>query len=261
MDKKETYQLAYEGAQFYEKHFVPSIFGPWAKIMVEKLELEESDNLLDVACGTGIVARTAQSQSSIEISALDINHGMLEVAKQQNQQINWIHGSAENLPFDDNHFNKVACQFGFMFFPDHHKTIAEMQRVTKPNGKIVISVWDTIQNNEGYAELVEIVEDIAGNESANILRSPFQLGNVDELVTILNAYGLNHYTIVSTKAEVTFPSIENWIDCDVKASPIIQSISTDQYESLKQIAQTKLQSYVQADGKVRFNMSAHFVSL
>jgi ubiquinone/menaquinone biosynthesis C-methylase UbiE len=263
MENKESYQLEKSGANFYERNFVPALFEAWAKVTVQRLTLEESDQLLDVACGTGIVARIAKESKigNLKITGCDINTGMLEVATEIDPDINWIKADAENLPFENDSFDKVSCQFGFMFFQDRAKALIEMDRVKKVNGKIVLGIWDRIEANEGYFDLLQIVENIGGKKMGLILKSPFNLGNKNEIDKILKSSKVSNYLIETIKEEVVFPSIQHWIDCDVKASPIAENITEHQYYQLQKEANTKLEKYLDANGKVKFNMSAHIVTI
>lgn len=258
-----TYQLEKKGAEFYERNFVPTLFKKWAEISVEKLSLKESDHLLDVACGTGIVARTAKDKKveNLRITGCDINPGMLEVASEIDPEINWVKANSEDLPFENESFEKLSCQFGLMFFQDPVKSIMEMARVKRKNGKIVIGIWDKIEANEGYSDLLQLVENIGGKELGLILRSPFNLGDKDLIDKILKLSEIPDYKLETIKSFVEFPSMEHWIDCDVKASPIADKISDDQYSRLQREAKRKLDRYVVDDQKVRFNMSAHIVTI
>jgi SAM-dependent methyltransferase len=263
MKEEETYQLETAGAMFYEKNFVPVLFEKWATRIVEKLGLGESDRLLDIACGTGIVARKAKTQKidKLKITGCDINTGMLKIAKQIDPEINWIRCAAEKLPFNDGSFEKISCQFGFMFFQDQVKSLQEMERVKKKNGKIIISIWDIIEANEGYFDLLQVIENICGENLGQTLKAPFRLGNISEIEKLLKRSEISNYNLETIQEGVEFLSIEHWIDCDVKASPIAEKISKEQYMELIDQAETSLYKYVGQDQKVRFRMSAHIVTI
>lgn len=263
MDNNKTYQLELEGAKFYEKNFVPVIFEKWAKIIIDKLDLMDHDNILDLACGTGIVARVAKKSKAgnLKIKGCDVNSGMLEVAGEIEPAINWVKAEAEDLPFESKSFDKIICQFGLMFFQDQAKALSEMNRVRKANGKIVISIWDKIESNEGYFDLLKIVENAGGSKLGDILRSPFNMGNKIDLKNLLDQNGLTNYKIETIKVQVEFPSIDHWIDCDVKASPIAKIINDQEYSLLINECRIKLAKYSDAVGKIKFNMSAHIITI
>jgi len=263
MKETDSYQLHIKEAKFYEKHFVPTLFKKWAELIVEELNLEQSNRVLDIACGTGIVARTALKKGveSIDITGCDLNAGMLQVASEIAPNITWTLGNAERLPFKNNSFNKISCQFGVMFFQNPITALNEMIRVLDSNGKIAISIWNTIDQNEGYYDLLKLLEKIGGPELGSILRSPFILGKKQKIEELIKASNVQNFKLETIQAGVEFPSIEYWIDCDIKASPIATKISKDQYSNLVDQAKTKLNQYVDSAGKVRFNLSAHMISI
>jgi ubiquinone/menaquinone biosynthesis C-methylase UbiE len=262
MKEEETYKLEIEGARFYEEKFVPTLFEKWAGVMVDRLEIQKSDHFLDVACGTGIVARTAGSRiDNLRVSGCDINNAMLEVAKEIAPPITWIKAGAEDLPFQEQSFDKIGCQFGIMFFEDKIESLNEMLRVRKDKGRIIIGIWDVIEANTGYYDLQQLLEKIGGNELGQILMSPFSLGNKEEIISIIQSSNASKYEIETIKKEIEFPSIEYWIDCDVKASPVAEKITEAQYSELLKEAKTKLNKYIFGDEKVRFEMSGHLLTI
>lgn len=264
MKKDNTFQLELDGARFYEKYFVPTLFEQWAKVMIDRLNFREGERLLDVACGTGIVARSALQKSpdsTNNIVGCDLNNGMLKVALEIAPDIKWIEGPAENLPFKNQSFDKVCCQFGIMFFQDKTAALNELLRIKTTNGKAILSIWNRIEDNDGYYDLWKLVEEIGGSECASILHSPFSLGNREKILESINSSRTNKYQIETVNQKVNFPSIDYWIDCDIKASPIASKLSSKQYQDLVSRARTSLNQYVLSDGKVEFEMSAHFVNI
>jgi len=137
--------------QSYEDYMVPSLFGPWAKVLVEAANPQPGERLLDVACGTGIVARTAASRIGTQgmVAGLDINPDMIAVARtiaeRDHLAIEWRTGTAGQLPFSEAEFDLVLCQFGLMFFPDRSASLGEMRRVLKPGGRVLLSVWQGLE--------------------------------------------------------------------------------------------------------------------
>ena len=125
----------------YERVMVPAVFGPWAKILLDTVALPAGTRVLDVACGTGIVTRLAASQvgSTGRVVGLDINGGMLAVARAQPQpagaQIEWQQGDATRLPFPDAEFGNVLCQQGLQYMPDRPAALREMKRVLASGGR------------------------------------------------------------------------------------------------------------------------------
>jgi len=127
-------------------HFAPlqmQTMGPAARL-VRWARIAAGQQLLDVACGTGVVALTAVRQGA-SVTALDLTPELLEVARRNAEiaglTVEWHEGDAERLPFDDGRFDVVVSQYGHMFAPRPDVATAEMLRVLKPGGTIAFSTW------------------------------------------------------------------------------------------------------------------------
>jgi len=143
--------------KLYDTHLVPLIFEPYAADLVKRLASRRVSRILEVAAGTGVVTRAMASAlpPSASIVATDLNQAMLDQAAAVGTQrpVEWRQADAMQLPFADESFDAVVCQFGAMFFPDKAKAFAEARRVLKPGGVFLFNVWDRIGENE-FAETV-----------------------------------------------------------------------------------------------------------
>ncbi len=142
------HQLTGSAAELYERYVVPYLFAAWAQELVEQMDLRPGERVLDVACGTGIVARNAAEKvgTSGTVTGLDINPGMLAVAGNLRlpagtPSIQWVECSALDMQLEDASFDVVLCEQGFQFFPDKSVALKEMRRVLVPRGRLAISVW------------------------------------------------------------------------------------------------------------------------
>ena len=127
----ESFQIPIEAAELYESAFVPGFFAQWAPILCEVAGVKPGSTVLDVACGTGIVARTAADivGPTGAVVGLDVNEAMLTVAARVRPDVEWRQGDACSLPFTDGSFDAVLCQMALMFFADRPTAIGEMARV------------------------------------------------------------------------------------------------------------------------------------
>ena len=136
----------------YESHLVPLIFAPYAADMAARLARRFPSSVLEIAAGTGVVTRALASglPENVSIVATDLNEAMMEHAQSIGtaRPVDWRQADAEALPFPDQTFDAVICQFGVMFFPDKAKAFAETHRVLRPGGVFLFSVWDRIEENE-----------------------------------------------------------------------------------------------------------------
>jgi SAM-dependent methyltransferase len=134
----ETFNIALEQAEAYEQRFVPALFAQLAPWMVDQIDLRPGQPVLDVACGTGIVARTvAERVGPGSVTGVDRNEAMLTVAGRLRPDIDWRHGDVAALPFEDGTFAVVLCQSALMFFPDATAALAEMARWRRRVGQSV----------------------------------------------------------------------------------------------------------------------------
>ncbi|MCF8469055.1 MAG: class I SAM-dependent methyltransferase [Sneathiella sp.] len=259
--KAETGQLTDSAAEIYEKFFVPALFGEWAPRLCDATGISTGGSLLDVACGTGVVAREAKSRvgGSGAVTGLDRNNGMLDVAASLAPDIIWQSGVAEELPFEDGMFDAVTCQFGLMFFDDRKKALIEMWRVLRPGGRLVVATWDTLAHTPGYDAMAELLDRLFGAEIAAALKAPFILGDPDTLMTIFTDAGISDPVIKTRPGLAHFPGIEGWVYTDIKGWTLSESIDETQYQRLLAEAKKHLARFTTAEGSVEFSSPAHIV--
>ena len=144
METVELGQVSAAAAEVYEAFFVPALFAQFAGPVADAAALGAGQAVLDVACGTGVLARELRRRTGAEgrVVGLDRNAGMLAVARRSAPGIDWREGMAERLPFADGSFDAVVSQFGLMFFEDRRAALAEMWRVVRPGGRLAVAVWD-----------------------------------------------------------------------------------------------------------------------
>lgn len=154
-------------AEAYESYMVPVLFAPWAMRLIESARPRSGERALDVGCGTGIVARrVAQQLGGGKVAAVDLSPGMLAVArdaaKREGIAVEWHEGRAEHLPFPDQSFDLVLCQFALMFFADRQAALKEMRRVLKAgsNGsnRVALSVFQGLARHPFYQALHAAIE-------------------------------------------------------------------------------------------------------
>src|SRR5262245_55708684 len=127
-----------EAAWQYERLFVPAEFGEWPPRVLDAAQVSADHTVLDIACGTRVLARAAATRvgDTGRVCGVDLDPGMLAVARELGAGIEWRRASAEALPFPDAAFDRVVSQFGLMFFDDREEALLEMGRVTVPDGRV-----------------------------------------------------------------------------------------------------------------------------
>jgi SAM-dependent methyltransferase len=181
-------------AQFYDRHFGPPLFGPYAEDIARRLAGLSSGAVLEVAAGTGIVTTVlAQTlPAAVAITATDLNQPMLDFAatKPGLDRVIWQQADAMELSFPDASFDAVVCQFGVMFFPDRPHAHAEARRVLKPGGRYIFNVWDSLEHNT-VAEIVHrtVADLYPARPPGFVGRTPFGYHDADVITGDLKAAG------------------------------------------------------------------------
>jgi SAM-dependent methyltransferase len=154
--------------------------------------------------------------------------------------IEWREGRAEALPFEDRSFVAVISQFGLMFFADRSAAIREMLRVVRPEGRLAVAVWDSLERNPAYATEVDLLERVAGRRAADAVRVPFVLGDACELRELFSDAGVASVEVATLRGAAAFPSISTMVEAAA--------------------AEEALLPFRAADGRVAFASSAHVVT-
>ena len=148
-------------AEMYEHSLVGPLFRPWAELMVDQLDPASGERFLDVACGTGIVARVVKERRGVgsNIVGVDLNPLMLAVARNAAADIDWRQGDAGSLPLEaGEQFDVVVCQQGLQFFPDKPAAVREMRRALAPEGRLAVSTWRPDEEMPLLRELRRVAE-------------------------------------------------------------------------------------------------------
>ena len=262
MSEREAWQVTDDAAVLYERSFVPALFAQFAVVLADAAEIGQGQRVLDVGCGTGAVARTAARRVGPEgrVVELDINPRMLAVARRVAPEIEWRHGDAGDLPFDDGAFDVVVSQFAAMFFPDPALALREMWRVLAPHGRLAVAVCGPLADAAGYRALAEVAEHACSPEVLALLRSPFALGDKQRLARLVADAGIDGASIDTRPCPVQFPSIDTLVHTEVQASPIRDVIDAQSFEALLEGARHKLAGFTSNGGEVSFAISAHIVT-
>lgn len=252
-----------DAATAYEEFFVPALFQEWAPRVVAAAHLQPGQRVLDVACGTGVLAREAASSvgAAGAVVGLDPNAGMLTVARRLAPGVEWREGIAEALPYPDRSFDAVVSQFGLMFFTDRRQALREMVRVLAPGGHLAVAVWDSLDTTPAYAAEAALLERVAGQRAADALRAPFVLGDQKELATLFASAGVAAVSITTHHGTAKFPSLRSMVEADLRGwLPVMGVVlPEDQIHRMLKEAEDVLRAFVTPEGKVTFDSPAHIV--
>lgn len=256
MQKHESGQLITDAARVYEEFFVPALFGQWPERVLDLAAVGPGHSVLDVGCGTGVLARAARRRigPTGRVAGVDPNEGMLAVARESASAVDWRAGFAEELPFETGSFDRVLSQFAAMFFEDRERSLEEMARVLSENGTAVVVTWASLEEAPGYAALTELLDDLFGGEAAVALRAPFSLGQTEDLHRLVSV-AFADVTVERHEGTAEFASIEDWVHTEIRGWTLAGSIGDDEFEELLRLAQRRLGRFAQS-GRVSFSVPA-----
>ncbi len=263
MDDTLEGQVTRSAAEVYEEFFLPALFRQWAPQVAEAAGLAAGQKVLDVACGTGVLAREAIKRvgPSGSVTGLDRNEGMLAVARREAPGLEWRPGRAEALPFADGAFDAVLSQFGLMFFEGRVAALKEMWRVLRPSGgRLAVAVWDALDRSPGYAAMTALLRRLFGDRIADEMRAPFVLGDPETLRSLFAQAGIPDVEVRTLDGTARYPSLEAWVRTDVRGWTLVDLIDDAQYRTLLEEAERELSPYVQGDGTVVFRSPAHIAA-
>ena len=196
-------------AEVYEDFLVRWQFRPWTAVLLAEAALLPHQRILDLATGTGIVAREAAPFVGVRgrVVALDINPAMLDVGRSLSEpagaSIEWLEGDAAALPLPDAAFDVVLCQQGLQYFADRPAAAAEVRRVLVSEGRAVLVMWQALEHNP-----VQEALNAAGQCRVGVapLATAFSLGDAAEVGKLFESAGFADVTIMGRELVVVFPS-------------------------------------------------------
>jgi ubiquinone/menaquinone biosynthesis C-methylase UbiE len=233
------WQLDGSAPELYQKYLVPAITTKWAEDLVGRAQPQAGEAVLDIACGTGVVARLAgKRMAQGHVTGLDLNKGMLAVARtlpSEGVPIDWIEGSALDLPFPAGKFDLVLCQLGLQFFPDQGRALREMRRVLSPSGRIALSVYSPIERTPGANAFVLALDRVLGPNASRIKRGEHSFSAPDELQALLLEAGFAEVEVQTVVQKIVFPSVLDYVRFQLLATPMA-ALLNDRAEADRQTA-------------------------
>jgi ubiquinone/menaquinone biosynthesis C-methylase UbiE len=254
MNEQSGYQVSDSAAQMYEK-YATLFMGQFVVDLLEIAALQPGERVLDLACGTGVIARHAAAVvgESGQVTGLDINAGMLAAARamppESGAVIKWIEGSATALDLRSASFDAILCQQGLQFFPDRDTALREMLRVLVPGGRVVLSVW---RSPSPYNVAVgEALDRFTTSEIATKYRASRTVPNAESLHRMIVAAGFRSVEIHPRTVTIHQPGIEAFVLGHLSSSPVagaIAAMSNEDRAAFAQHVKTRLRDYASGDG-------------
>jgi ubiquinone/menaquinone biosynthesis C-methylase UbiE len=255
LPEQEAWQLEGNAAQIYEEQKVPSLFRPLAELTLRHVDLHQSDHVVDLACGTGIMGRLAAEVvgSSGRVAGVDLNSGMIEAAKRHSPvtgaNMEWHQGDVTALPFPDASFDIAFCQQGLQFFPDKLAALKEIRRVLKSNGSLNLTVWSDL--NPYNAAVAGALTQYVSAQVAAGSTAPFEFGNLGVIKKLLIDAGFHAIDTESLVVQRRLGPAEESIPMELAGVPYasdVERLDPPTRNALFKYITDALEKYRVADG-------------
>jgi SAM-dependent methyltransferase len=202
------------GVEIYQNIFVPAAVEEWVPRVLALAKPEPGEKVLDVACGTGVLTRAAAKAVGQKgsVIGLDLSPDMLNLARNQSNgqfpTIEWREGNAQDLPFENQAFDIVFCELGFMFFPDRAAALKEIWRVLKPGGRMGIMVWGALEHCPGQVAILQAWTKLVSPEQNANLDPMHSMGDPTILQSLLEPAGFKEIDVQANTGSMRWPSAE-----------------------------------------------------
>jgi SAM-dependent methyltransferase len=260
-------------AEMYEQFYGPAIFEPCTHVLVAHAAPRPGEAVLDIACGTGQVARRVAPLVGEQgrVTALDVNPGMLAVARTlpppTGAVIDWREGDAVDPELPDSVYDLVLCQHGLQFFRDRAAAVRHMKRVLRPGGRLALAVWQGLDRNPVFRSLAEAEAphlEPLGMTFADIV-APFSMGDAAELSHLLEAAGFTAIDFAGGSIEARFPAHRFIQNMEFAYAAVIPQFAEDRgaFDAYLEAVAAETEAVVQRhtrDNEVIIEMHTHIVT-
>jgi ubiquinone/menaquinone biosynthesis C-methylase UbiE len=255
MNEHQSWHLSGPAAELYERFVARCIFGGWTPLLVDAANLAPGERVLDLACGTGIVARAAAERVGVagHVIAVDFNPAMIAVARSlpppNGAKIEWREGNAVDLPLKQDSVSVVLCQQGLQFFPNKLTALQEIHRVLDASGRLAASVWNStgVYNRAVGDALARFVS----REAAARFLISRQAPSGKELERLTTDAGFLDVDLRVSRIDVHLSRVEQFVLDHLSATPVAPVIAAVDRKLRTKIGanvRAQLEQYADGDG-------------
>jgi len=249
----------------YDRFMVPMMFEPYAADVADRAKHFRPRDILETAAGTGVVtAAVHRALPDTNIIATDLNPAMLEMAVERlhTSKVRYQAADAQDLPFDDQSFDLVVCQFGVMFFPDKLDANREAFRVLRPGGRYLLLIWDSLDKNPASKAVHEAVAAQFPDDPPQFYaRVPFGYHDLELVTADLMAAGFDDIEFETINHRSRLSSAIDAATGLCQGSPLRSEIEARDHAALDRVTEAAAQALAKFEGPEGFDapMSAHLV--
>lgn len=213
----------------YERYLGPLMFKPYAQDLAYRLVVGDRSEVLELACGTGILTSELLSvmDSGVHLVASDLNEPMLAVAQRKirDRRVEWQQADACALPFEAGRFDAVISQLGIQFFADKAVAAGEVRRVLRPGGVFLFSTWGGPQRNPLAHIAQQTAEACFPSDTPTFYHVPWSYGDTRQIESDLRAGGFRHVSIQPVTLVGRAPSADYAAMGVVQGTPMANAIN------------------------------------
>lgn len=250
-EKQTSDSFAPSPPENYQRFFVPAIGRPLAEDLLREASLTRGERVLDVGCGTGVVARLAAEKVGPDgrVVGLDNNPGMLAVAQSSSagQSIEWRHASADRMPFPDETFDVVLCQLSLQFMPDQMLVLREMHRLLVPGGRLVLNVPGPA--DPLFRTLADAMEHHIAHEAARFVNAVFSLHEDAQIRGMLINAGFRGVEVQAYVKALLLPRAHSFLWQYIRSTPLAGAVAEASEQSRAAMENEVLASWIEQDGE------------
>ena len=212
----------------YDRYLGPALFEPYAAELTGRVPWRDDLRVLELACGTGALTRRLREAmpASATLVATDLNEPMVDYARSAvgTGGIAWQQADAQQLPFGDDSFDVVACQFGLMFLPDKVQGLREARRVLSPGGVFIASVWQSIDDSSYTRQMQTALEALFPDAPPRFLDVPYGYNDPLTIHADLESAGWRDARVEPVRLQSTSPSALEFATGFAKGSPLTHEL-------------------------------------
>ncbi len=276
-------QVHFNGSvpEAYLKYLQPLLFDPFSPLFASRVCSSKPARVLELACGTGSLTVELAARCSVEIVATDLQASMVELAEREfwhpsgvrgteawkqaetknisqtdegrgvalppatnpKQRITFDVADAQRLPYQDATFDAIACQFGYMFFPDKPRALSEAHRVLKTGGQLHLLIWEPLEINDIARIAHDVIVPFLPEGTPRPFAGPFGFSDKETLALLLSEAGFTEIKFESIKVSEKLPMPEDAARAFCRGTPISQDLGDRTDEAERMLAQAYAQNF------------------
>lgn len=247
--------------ELYEQLAVPAFFEPFAERLLERARVAEGERVLDVATGTGVVARMIRRRRlpASRVVGFDLTPAMVDVARSApgGEDVEWVIGDGQELPFEDRSFDLVLCQQGLQFFPDPVAGAAQMRRVLADGGRALAACW-MVEPDSVFEQVVDVLRGFDADVAAGASQ-PFSM-TAERLEQIFREAGFGEVEVAQVSGEGVWPSAEQAVRTFMEGTPLALMLGAREraeVERLRAQILERAEGLTDDAGELRTPMTTH----